>query len=50
MKGDRRIDPPAKLAREFFSHARELAWFKQEHRGPCPGCERKQGWYCNAGS
>jgi hypothetical protein len=42
MRGDQRIDPPAKLARQFFSHARELAWFRQEHRGPCPACAAKK--------
>jgi len=41
MKGDRRVDPPSKLANEFFSHARELGWFKHEHRGPCPACAAK---------
>ena len=41
MKGDRRIDPPPKLAHEFFSLARWLTWFKQEHRGPCPRCAAK---------
>jgi hypothetical protein len=39
MRGDRAIDPPAALARKFFRLARELHWFKHEHRGPCPRCD-----------
>ena len=42
MKGDRRVDPPSKLPNEFFSHARELGWFRHEHRGPCPACAAKR--------
>jgi hypothetical protein len=41
MRGGRDIDPPAALARSFFRLARELHWFKREHRGPCPGCAAK---------
>ena len=40
MKGERDIDPPPALARKFFRLARELHWFKREHRGPCPGCSK----------
>src|SRR5215471_8816448 len=48
MKGDRHVDPPSKLANEFFSHARERGWFRHEHRGPCPACAAKQ-WRRDAG-
>jgi hypothetical protein len=41
MRGARDIDPPGALARKFFRLARELHWFKREHRGPCPGCAAK---------
>src|SRR5215471_20233379 len=48
MKGNRRVDPPSKLANEFFSLARERDWFRHEHRGPCPACAAKQ-WRRDAG-
>jgi hypothetical protein len=41
MRGAQRVGPSLKLAREFFSRARELGWFRHEHRGPCPACAAK---------
>jgi len=42
MQGARHVGPSGKLARQFFSHARELGWFRHEHRGPCPACAAKR--------
>jgi hypothetical protein len=38
---DRPIDPPRKLARAFVEIALRDHWFKSEHRGPCPVCEKR---------